>query len=411
MTEHPKDMMLAKVLPREALLPHVEHTHELHSAKEGWTVLRPERSAPIASIEMHSDKHTNTTPPFHRTDYRIPPLCLSKYSDVTILPHQLIMTASGDLSADFGEEFVTKEDRSHWYNDAHAAMYNGQPRVYPRLKDCSWHHAENEVDISRAAEFPIIEVDEPVIDITAWYGNNISHWLVDVLPRLWALPFIKERKFKVLIPERVPSGRPPFMAESLALFGLGEEDLIWFNNNRRYKIDTLYVPSRMASHYTFFSPEIAAFYEHLPQRIQNFKSGTDPLLYISRRDSPQRRCLNEAGLEEALKARGFRILMLTEVDFEERIALMRGAKLLAGACGAGMAHALMMQNYTKLFVTSPPDMFLAATLFQNIAAVKQQDMTLIAGTSEEGTAPLHERNWTVDLDATLTHLDACLKTL
>lgn len=402
---------LATVLPRSAILPQIDKVADLQQAAQGWCMLRPERQARITPPFFVGSQKTRITqlPVFNRSFFRIPPLCLSKYSDVTILPHQFIQTAPSILSGDSCEDPVFETD-GVWFHESLAFVHDGVEMVYPRLKDCGWHVERNIVDIKKAAKLPLVELEGPVLDITAWYPANVSHWLVDVLPRLWALPFIRERNLKILVPERVPSGRPPFMMESLELMGFEPDDIIWFKNNRRYQIETLYVPSRVAGHYSFFSPEIISFYDQLPNRIQNFTAGTDPLLYISRQDAPQRRCLNEAEFEAALKNRGFRILNLTEIDFAERVSLMRGAKLLAGPCGAGMAHALMMQDNTDLFITAAPDMHRGSTLFQNIASMKQQSITLLAGKTE-GSGPATKADWSLDLENTLQEVDRVLAAL
>jgi hypothetical protein len=59
-------------------------------------------------------------------------------------------------------------------------------------------------------------------------------------------------------------------------------------------------------------------------------------VYISRRDATRRSMRNELQLEEALQARGVKVIALTGLSLVEKISLLRHSPLIIGAHGAGL---------------------------------------------------------------------------
>jgi capsular polysaccharide biosynthesis protein len=76
-------------------------------------------------------------------------------------------------------------------------------------------------------------------------------------------------------------------------------------------------------------------------------------LYISRRAYPMRVMVDEPALERALRARGFTIVRAERLPVAEQIALFRGAEVVVGATGAGLANALFAPEGAKVFEILP----------------------------------------------------------
>lgn len=76
-------------------------------------------------------------------------------------------------------------------------------------------------------------------------------------------------------------------------------------------------------------------------------------IYISRRAYPMRVMVNEPALEAALQARGFTIIRAEGLTPSQQIALMRGAEVVVGATGAGLANALFAPPGAKVFEILP----------------------------------------------------------
>ncbi|OYX32062.1 MAG: hypothetical protein B7Y99_09230 [Caulobacterales bacterium 32-69-10] len=76
-------------------------------------------------------------------------------------------------------------------------------------------------------------------------------------------------------------------------------------------------------------------------------------VYISRRAYPMRVMVNEPALEAALAARGFTIVRAETLTPSQQVALVRGAQVVVGATGAGLANALFASPGTKVFEVLP----------------------------------------------------------
>ena len=389
------------VKPRREILSFCDDRDELWSSSSGWTILCPERFFPIAlpSFAGPDAEQIIATNAFTRDFFRTPELCISKYYEAVVLPHQFIATGPRVLSGDSLEEPVSKDD-GVWFNEGQSFFSNGQSVAYPRLHTHQWHRGRNSVDTREADNFPLVRVEDTVFSILSWYPSNVSHWLVDLFPRLWALPFIRPRVSKIMVPET----SMPFVQESLRLFGFEGENIIWISNKRRYQVKSLYVPSRVGSHYNYMTPEIVQFYDQISARVPNFRPRNNPFVYVSRQDSSKRTCINELQLEEKLVKLGFLSIRISDLSFEERISVFSSARVLVGACGAGLAHSLLMPNRSCLFITGTPQMHKQSTLFLNIASQKGQQVILFAGVPvEEGKAT--EVDWQIDVDAAIKSIE------
>lgn len=76
-------------------------------------------------------------------------------------------------------------------------------------------------------------------------------------------------------------------------------------------------------------------------------------VYLSRRRTSMRVMVNEARLERALQARGFRILRPETLSAAEQIAAVRNAEVVVGASGAQMANALFLPPGGRLIEIQP----------------------------------------------------------
>jgi len=76
-------------------------------------------------------------------------------------------------------------------------------------------------------------------------------------------------------------------------------------------------------------------------------------VYVSRRAYPMRVMVNEKALEAALAARGFTIVRAERLSVAEQIALMRGAEVVVGATGAGLANAMLAPPGAKIVEILP----------------------------------------------------------
>jgi capsular polysaccharide biosynthesis protein len=76
-------------------------------------------------------------------------------------------------------------------------------------------------------------------------------------------------------------------------------------------------------------------------------------VYISRRGYPMRVMIDEPALEAALEARGFVVVRAERLSVPEQVAMLRGAEVVVGPTGAGLANALFAPAGAKVFEIQP----------------------------------------------------------
>lgn len=76
-------------------------------------------------------------------------------------------------------------------------------------------------------------------------------------------------------------------------------------------------------------------------------------MYISRRRSRRRRLGGEERLEERLAARGFEILHLEELSFEEQIGAFHEAEVVVATHGAGLSNLVWSEAPCRVIEIFP----------------------------------------------------------
>ena len=397
--------MRAGVYPRHKLLKECDTPDGLKVVNDGFIQLRSETFKKL-SPPYFMGKNSHQTADhwvFKRDQYRVPSLCLSKYRDVCMLPYGFVyLSDKNAVSADSFEELTTQFDRV-WYRPDLSFGVDGKRYCVPRIHNNPHWVEGNQLDLQYALGMPVIEIEEPTFFIGAWYHTNVCHWLLDAFVRLWFLPAIKEESIKIAIYSPLPA----FAMESLALMGISKNDINFLHYQKVYRFQNLYMPSRLVSQYNYFSKESVDFFGALAERIPDLNRAKPKLLYISRRDTKKRQCLNEKQFEDRLIARGFTILQLTDLTVKERLEYMQSAEIVISPCGAGLAHAIMMRPDTKIVVTGSSDMHFHSNMFVNLAAQNNQQVFLISGKNLENKSRTHD-SWELDIEDAIAQIDKIL---
>ena len=191
--------------------------------------------------------------------------------------------------------------------------------------------------------------------------------------------------------------------ESLEFIGIGKKDIIWHDNNIDLEIKTMYTISRMASMYNYFSNEFFSVYDDISEQVlreQCLEADQLPkLLYISRRDSTRRKCLNEDMLEKELEKLGFSILVLQGMTFKERIELFANAQLVVGAAGAGLVHMIFMKENSHVIALGSEQMHKNSSAFSKIAMQKNINFAIISSDDVSST----QSPWVADVNSVLEY--------
>jgi len=189
------------------------------------------------------------------------------------------------------------------------------------------------------------------------WSYSYGHWLQDYLMQIQGVEYYQKktgRKPLLIIPEN-PT---PWHTESLKLMGYGPDDYIEWNI-KRAKVKQLIVCSN--GHYEEKHPNdyvAAQPLRWVRERIfSNLPKGGDEVKYsekifISRRNAPRRRILNEDEIMGILGPMGYSLYVPDEMSFSEQVKLFSQAKVIIGGHGSGIMNIIFSQKafLIELFV-------------------------------------------------------------
>ena len=199
--------------------------------------------------------------------------------------------------------------------------------------------------------------------LTGGAGNsNYWHWLYDVLPRLKIL------EDKIDINEidyfLFPDLKEKFQTETLDLLNIPHEKRI---SSRIYRhIHTSYTYAVSHPYVIKNNPSIEI--QNMPNWILDYLRTTflknkhnkkfPDKFYIDRSDSKSnhrhlRQIINEDEIKEFLKNKGFSIITLSNLSFEDQVNLFNNAKQIVGLHGAGFANLTFCRPNTLALELKP----------------------------------------------------------
>ncbi len=186
--------------------------------------------------------------------------------------------------------------------------------------------------------------------------ENHGHFLFQYLPRLiGAEPFLS-RDFKVLI----APGHRPWQEHYLKLLGYGPERIVETSQGTVQVLDLLYVPLLSGSTPLGDPSIMSELFRRLQAGAQRLvpEVGEPPekgmAVFISRRDAPDRKLVNEPELLE-LARRHFRqveLLVLSGMSFEAQLRAFARAEFIVGEPGMGLSNFAFFRNRHLLCMES-----------------------------------------------------------
>jgi hypothetical protein len=178
--------------------------------------------------------------------------------------------------------------------------------------------------------------------------NNISHWFVDVLPRLHLLK--ESGLYDKVDWFLVPSLRYGYQLETLRLLGIPEGKLIAGDKHPHITADCIIASTAPRGNHTLVPHWLCNYIQQafVPPAHETEETQQNTKLYISRSDSKLRQVENEAELVEALKPFGYRSVVLSQLSVLERIKLFSNASSVISATGAGLVSMMFCKPGTQV---------------------------------------------------------------
>ncbi|QCR22825.1 DUF563 domain-containing protein [Pontibacter sp. SGAir0037] len=181
--------------------------------------------------------------------------------------------------------------------------------------------------------------------------NNVSHWFLDVLPRLHLLK--ESGLFDKVDWFLVPSLRYSYQTETLEMLHIPKEKLITGDAYTHITADCIIASTAPRGNYTLVPIWLceyirSAFLPFANEELENEEKLDFDSIYISRSDSAIRRVLNEQELLQELEPYGFQCLVSSKFSIKEKVKLFSKAKAVISPTGAGLISMLFCQPGTKL---------------------------------------------------------------
>ena len=238
-------------------------------------------------------------------------------------------------------------------------------------------------------------------------SGNYYHWLIDSLPRLH---LVREAGLLETVDYfLVYDKSKPFVRDTMAALGIGPERLLDVATYPHLRARTLLATSCVRGNLTHTPNWALDFLRNNLLPPPPVERSFSPCIYISRRDAPGRRILNEAELEAMLREYGFETHVLTPYSQAEKTALFAQARVVVSAVGAGLANLAFSPVGAQLIELFPPSFVVADYLeFTSRLGIGHQYLVCASPQASTSRTNAQRDDLTVDLAALRLLLEKAL---
>jgi hypothetical protein len=177
--------------------------------------------------------------------------------------------------------------------------------------------------------------DEKVLLFTNFYCNNYTHFMVEMMPKLFLMKdTLKDYKILINKTQTLDNAydKMSYILPILKAFGVEESQIIFINKNEIFKIKTLTslvnVQFKKDIHNKAFE-HIDSYYS------REFKTNLGSKLYFARK-STFRKISNEKQVAEILHKHEFVEVEMEKYDLIQQMSIMSNAKTIAGITSTGI---------------------------------------------------------------------------
>lgn len=177
-----------------------------------------------------------------------------------------------------------------------------------------------------------------------WADNNISHWLIDCLPRIYIITQLIKEPVTLLMWK----GAHPYQKQMLdyLLCDYPHIKVKYISKHHKIRISNFYLPSFVAATFSAYLPPDTS--QWIRERIWNGykieRGNPRKRVYISRSKAMLRRILNEQELVAVLETFGFITVWAEDLDYKSQIQLFYDAEAVVSSHGAGLTNMLFSKK-------------------------------------------------------------------
>ena len=221
-------------------------------------------------------------------------------------------------------------------------------------------------------EEPLVRIEEPCILMGG--DDNYSHWLTRNLIKLCLL---EESRGWASLPLLINEDLRGYQQQYLEMLGIAPERLLKVPRNILIACRELDVPTLLRNH-----PQMRRGIEWLRAKVGPWMNRPSPAgarIYVSRRDTLNRRLVNEEELFSELRKRGFSRIVPGEMSVPEQVTAFANASVIVGPHGAGLTNMIFSPPAASV-VEICSELIAHMNDFRFIAdQMKQHCITIISG--------------------------------
>lgn len=222
------------------------------------------------------------------------------------------------------------------------------------------------------------------------YSGNYFHWLVEGLPRMWIIEQFPELD---AIPILVDHHLIKQHIEALEILNRGKREIIYLAPGEGYYIENLIYPSHFSwMHNNYYHPmDIGKDILISPQAIQYIRNQFLPSkidfpkqkIFISRKNTTNKRLLNYTEVEEFFSGLGFHVVCPEELSFVEQVNLFSQAHLIVAIAGAACTNIMFAPQGCQIYIFITNNRHVNYNIFNMIATAVGVHLNFILGKEEK----------------------------
>ncbi|MEN0073001.1 MAG: glycosyltransferase family 61 protein [Paracraurococcus sp.] len=213
-----------------------------------------------------------------------------------------------------------------------------------------------------------------------WDGNY-GHWLVESLPRLSLLDGLLDlTRCRFLLTAAVPAMRKVY-ADSLAVYGIREEQLVWPGPRPQFVKDLIY-PLPLTVQPWVKAPVAITALEELGRRllVTATPAPQPEKLYVRRPDGARRKLRNEDAVLRLVEQRGYVVTTPGLMSLAAQVQTFSRASHVAGVLGAECTNLVFSPRGIRFLGLAPEHM--QDDFFYDLCSHKKGQYFCLHGTSD-----------------------------
>lgn len=218
--------------------------------------------------------------------------------------------------------------------------------------------------------------------------ENYGHWLLDTIPKLIMVKKFKDlNSFDAIL---LPNLKKKFQKDSLDYFGITKNKILDGSEITHLYADKITIPTHPYWEINKHQFETVAnvdkdILKSIRRMFLNSKNlnkyKKNENIYIDRSDSifNHNKLINNLEIIEYLKKKGFLIIKLSKLSFNEQIELFNKAKIIIGSHGAGLTNIIFSEPSTQIIEIGNPNF--DCYVFKNISNIQNLNYSFIKAKS------------------------------